>query len=77
MDVGMLLKFYYLIMWNYFLVDYLIVFCVMLISLMEIEVIIKWLVYKDVVEGVDYDLKCLIEVWMVINDEDCCVVEDI
>jgi Rieske 2Fe-2S family protein len=36
----------------------------------------KWLVNKDAVEGVDYDLKRLTEVWMATNDEDRQVVED-
>lgn len=36
----------------------------------------KWLVYKDVVEGVDYDVVCLIEVWVEINNQDCQFVEN-
>ena len=31
---------------------------------------------QDAVEGVDYDLKRLTEVWMATNDEDRRVVED-
>ncbi len=35
----------------------------------------QWLVHKDAVEGVDYDLKRLTEVWTMTNDEDRHVVE--
>lgn len=75
-DVGSLFFFYYLNIWNYFLVDYVIVFCILLISLIEMQVIMNWLVYKDVVEGVDYDIEILICVWLNINDEDWLVVEE-
>jgi Rieske 2Fe-2S family protein len=33
-------------------------------------------VHKDAVEGVDYDLKTLTEVWLNTNDEDRQVVEE-
>ena len=35
-----------------------------------------WLVHKDAVEGVDYDLKRLTEVWIATNDEDRAIVEE-
>ena len=35
-----------------------------------------WLVHKDAVEGVDYDLERLTDVWMHTNDEDRQVVEE-
>jgi stachydrine N-demethylase len=34
-----------------------------------------WLVHKDAVEGEDYDLKRLTEVWIATNDEDREIVE--
>ena len=34
-----------------------------------------WLVHKDAIEGVDYDLKRLTEVWIATNDEDREIVE--
>ena len=34
------------------------------------------LVHKDAVEGRDYDLKTLTEVWLATNDEDRQVVEE-
>jgi Rieske 2Fe-2S family protein len=75
-DAGSLLKFHYPTTWNHFLADHSIVFRVTPISPTETEVTTKWLVHKDAVEGVDYDLKRLTEVWDATNDEDRQVVED-
>jgi Rieske 2Fe-2S family protein len=36
----------------------------------------KWLVRKDAVEGVDYDIENLTRVWVATNDEDRQVVEE-
>ncbi|GLP87632.1 aromatic ring-hydroxylating oxygenase subunit alpha [Tritonibacter mobilis] len=74
-DAGSLLKFHYPTTWNHFLADHSIVFRVTPISPTETEVTTKWLVNKDAVEGVDYDLKRLTEVWIATNDEDREVVE--
>ena len=46
------------------------------ISATETEVTTTWLVHKDAVEGRDYDLTRLTEVWLVTNDEDRRVVEE-
>lgn len=75
-DAGSLLKFRYPGCWNHFLADHAIVFRVTPLSPMETEVCTKWLVHKDAVEGVDYDLKRLTEVWIETNDEDREVVEN-
>ncbi|GGB42409.1 (2Fe-2S)-binding protein [Roseibium aquae] len=75
-DAGALLKFHYPTTWNHFLPDHSLVFRVTPISPMETEVTTKWLVHKDAVEGRDYDLKTLTEVWTATNDEDRRVVED-
>ena len=40
------------------------------------QVTTTWLVHKDAVEGVDYDLPRLTDVWMHTNDEDRQVVEE-
>jgi Rieske 2Fe-2S family protein len=37
---------------------------------METTVVAKWLVHKDAVEGVDYDLDRLTHVWMETNLQD-------
>ncbi|MEM9630852.1 MAG: aromatic ring-hydroxylating dioxygenase subunit alpha [Pseudomonadota bacterium] len=75
-DAGSLLKFHYPTTWNHFLADHSIVFRVTPISPTETEVVTKWLVNKNAVEGVDYDVKRLSEVWVATNDEDRRVVED-
>ncbi|SMX36435.1 aromatic ring-hydroxylating oxygenase subunit alpha [Maliponia aquimaris] len=75
-DAGSLLKYNYPTTWNHFLSDHSIVFRVTPISPMETEVSTKWLVHKDAVEGKDYDLKRLTEVWMATNSEDREVVEN-
>jgi Rieske 2Fe-2S family protein len=75
-DAGALLKFKYPGCWNHFLSDHAIVFRVTPIGPMETEVSTKWLVHKDAVEGVDYDLTRLTEVWLATNDEDREVVEN-
>ncbi|WP_420549633.1 aromatic ring-hydroxylating oxygenase subunit alpha [Curvivirga sp.] len=75
-DAGTLLKFHYPTTWNHFLADHSIVFRVTPISPTETEVTTKWLVHKDAVEGVDYYVKRLTEVWEATNDEDRRVVED-
>lgn len=70
-NVGICLFFYYFNIWNYFLFDSVLIFLVLFLGLLEMQVIMIWLVYKDVQEGMDYDFNCFIEVWVYINDEDC------
>lgn len=75
-DAGSLMFYLFPSTWNHFLADHAIVFRVMPISPTETEVTTKWLVHKDAVEGRDYDLKSLTEVWINTNDEDRLVVEE-
>ena len=75
-DAGSLLKFHYPTTWNHFLPDHSLTFRVTPISAMETEVTTTWLVHKDAVEGIDFDLKRLTEVWIATNDEDRMIVED-
>jgi len=75
-DAGSLLKFLYPGTWNHFLSDHAILFRVTPVSALETEVTTKWLVHKDAVEGRDYDVKRLTEVWIATNAEDQRVVED-
>ncbi|WP_265517179.1 aromatic ring-hydroxylating oxygenase subunit alpha [Nitratireductor luteus] len=76
LDAGTLLMFHYPTTWNHLLSDHSITFRVNPISPTETEVTTSWLVNKDAVEGVDYDLKNLTRVWEHTNDEDRRVVED-
>ncbi|MDD9720539.1 aromatic ring-hydroxylating dioxygenase subunit alpha [Sulfitobacter sp. PR48] len=73
---GTLLKYHYPTTWNHFLPDHSIVFRVTPLTATTTQVTTKWLVHKDAVEGVDYDLQRLTEVWIATNDEDRRVVED-
>ncbi|PWE34074.1 Rieske (2Fe-2S) protein [Maritimibacter sp. 55A14] len=75
-DAGTLLLFHYPNTWNHFLSDHAVVFRVTPLTPTTTEVTTKWLVHKDAVEGVDYDLKRLTEVWTHTNDEDRRVVEE-
>jgi Rieske 2Fe-2S family protein len=75
-NAGTLLFFHYPNSWNHFLADHALTFRVLPISPTETQVTTTWLVHKDAVEGVDYDLKRLTEVWLATNDEDRRVVEE-
>lgn len=74
-DAGTLMKFHYPSTWGHFLPDQSMTFRVNPISATETQVTTTWLVHKDAVEGVDYDLKRLTEVWVHTNDEDLRIVE--
>ena len=75
-DAGSLMFYHFPTSWNHFLPDHAIVFRILPISPTETEVTTKWLVHKDAVEGKDYDLQKLTEVWLATNDEDRRVVEE-
>lgn len=75
-NAGSLLFFHYPNTWNHFLSDSVLNFRVLPISPTETEVVTTWLVDKDAVEGRDYDLTRLTEVWIATNDEDRQVVEE-
>lgn len=74
-DAGSLLVFHYPSTWNHFLPDHSLTFRVTPIGPQETEVTTTWLVDRDAVEGVDYDLNRLNEVWIHTNDEDRQIVE--
>lgn len=76
LNVGTLLMFYYPNTWNHFLGDQVLSFRVLPISAQATLVTTKWLVHKDAVEGVDYDLKNLTEVWEHTNAQDKHLVEE-
>ena len=51
-------------------------FRVLPLSATETAVTTKWLVHKDAVEGVDYDLAELTHVWTATNDQDRRIIEE-
>ncbi len=75
-QAGSLLFFHYPNSWNHFLSDQVVTFRMVPLGPTATEVTTTWLVHKDAVEGVDYDLQRLTEVWLATNDEDRKVVEE-
>ena len=75
-DAGSLMYYHFPSSWTHFLPDHAIVFRVMPVGPMRTQVTTNWLVHKDAVEGVDYDVQKLTEVWLATNDEDRRVVEE-
>ncbi len=76
LDIGALLFFHYPGCWNHVLADHALSFRVLPICPGLTQVTTKWLVHKDAVEGVDYDLGTLTEVWTATNDQDRRIVEE-
>lgn len=74
--IGTLLLYHYPTTWNHVLGDHAVTFRVLPVSATETAVTTKWLVHKDAVEGVDYDLAELTHVWTETNDEDRRIVEE-
>ncbi|RFB79867.1 aromatic ring-hydroxylating oxygenase subunit alpha [Methylovirgula sp. 4M-Z18] len=74
--IGSLLLYHYPTTWNHILGDHAVTFRVLPISATETAVTTKWLVHKDAVEGVDYDLANLTHVWTETNDQDRRIVEE-
>ena len=62
--------------WNHFLSDHIIHFRVLPLSANRTAVRTTWLVHEDAVEGVDYDIQRLTEVWTATNDEDRILAEN-
>jgi Rieske 2Fe-2S family protein len=60
--------------WNHFLSDHAVIFSVFPISAEKTLVRTTWLVHKDAVEGVDYDLANLTHVWNKTNEQDATFV---
>jgi len=56
--------------WNHLLSDHIIAFRVLPLGPQETAVTTKWLVHKDAVEGIDYQIDDLTRVWAATNDQD-------
>lgn len=56
--------------WKHFMGDHAVVSIVIPLSAGKTLVRTKWLVHKDAVEGVDYDLDKLTSVWLATTDQD-------
>ena len=60
--------------WNHVMADHAVVFAAYPLSADRTLVRTKWLVHKDAVEGVDYDLATLTTVWKTTNEQDAALV---
>jgi Rieske 2Fe-2S family protein len=74
--IGALLFFHYPGCWNHVLADHALSFRVLPAGPGLTQVTTKWLVHRDAVEGVDYDLEDLTKVWIATNSQDQRIVEE-
>jgi Rieske 2Fe-2S family protein len=56
--------------WHHFMSDHIVTFCAIPLDPERTLVRTKWLVHKDAVEGIDYDIGNLIAVWEATNRQD-------
>jgi Rieske 2Fe-2S family protein len=75
-NIGALLFFHYPTSWNHVLADHAISFRVLPLGPATTQLTTKWLVHRDAVEGVDYDLKELTRVWLATNEQDRRIVRE-
>jgi len=61
--------------WNHVQSDHVLSFSVLPISAGETLLITRWLVHRDAVEGIDYDLEHLTRVWKATNRQDATLAE--
>ncbi|MCY1294103.1 3-phenylpropionate/cinnamic acid dioxygenase subunit alpha [compost metagenome] len=76
LDVGSVRIMHFPNTWNHALGDHAISFRVLPLGPQKTAVTTKWLVHKDAVEGVDYDLDNLLKVWLATNDQDRTLAEN-
>ncbi|RBP08678.1 Rieske 2Fe-2S family protein [Roseiarcus fermentans] len=74
--IGSLLMFNYPSNWNHVLGDHAVTFRLLPIGPMQTMLTTKWLVNAEAVEGVDYSVKDLTEVWLATNEQDRRIVEE-
>ncbi len=60
--------------WNHFMGDHAVTFTAFPLSADRTLVRTKWLVHREAVEGVDYDLENLTSVWKATNEQDAHLV---
>jgi Rieske 2Fe-2S family protein len=61
--------------WHHFMSDHIVTICAFPLAPDRTLVRTKWLVAKDAVEGVDYDVENLAAVWQATNHQDGALVE--
>ncbi len=75
-NIGALLLFHYPSTWNHVLADHAISFRVLPLGPTRTQLTTKWLVHRDAVAGVDYDLVDLTRVWLATNEQDRRIVQE-
>jgi glycine betaine catabolism A len=76
MNIGALLAFHYPSSWSHFLVDHACTFRVLPLGPRRTQLTTKWLVHRDAVEGIDYDVRELTHVWLATNEQDRRIVHE-
>ncbi len=76
LNIGALLLFHYPTTWNHFLGDHAVSFRVLPLSPTRTALTTKWLVHREAVAGVDYDLGELTRVWLATNEQDRHIVAE-
>jgi len=76
LNIGALLLFHYPTSWNHFLADHAISFRVLPLGPTRTQLTTKWLVHRDAIEGVDYDVQDLTRVWLATNEQDRRIVQE-
>jgi Rieske 2Fe-2S family protein len=76
MNAGALLFFHYPTSWNHFLGDHAISFRVLPLSPTQTQLTTKWLVHREAVAGVDYNVDELTRVWLATNAQDRRIVHE-
>jgi Rieske 2Fe-2S family protein len=76
LNPGALLLFHYPSTWNHVLADHAISFRVLPLSPTRTQLTTKWLVHREAVAGVDYDLAELTRVWLATNEQDRRIVQE-
>lgn len=74
-DVGDLLLYHYPSTWNHVQADHAVLFRLLPLTPTTSELRTTWLVPGEAVEGMDYDLTTLTEVWLTTNGQDAALVE--
>ena len=74
--IGSLLVFHYPSTWNHVLGDHAVSFQVLPLGPTQTRLTTKWLVHKEAVEGKDYTIGELTQVWLATNDQDRRVVQE-
>ena len=75
-EIGSQLFYHYPSTWNHVLADHAVTFRLLPLSATTTQLTTRWLVHRDAVEGVDYDLESLTAVWRATNAQDQRICEE-